>query len=69
MPKITHKKTEDILKYRKNYYQENKERISKYQKEYYRIKRGLAPDAVLNWREERKKGMRITYGLYKMNFD
>jgi len=69
MPKITHKKTEDILKYRKNYYQENKQRISKYQKEYYRLKKGLPADAVLNWSEEKKRGLRIKRGLYKMTFD
>jgi len=69
MPKITHKKTADILAYRKNYYQENKERISKYQKEYYRLKKGLRPDHNLNWRGEKITGMVRTYGEYKMVFD
>tara|TARA_R110001592_G_scaffold91224_1_gene267294 strand:+ start:1897 stop:2106 length:210 start_codon:yes stop_codon:yes gene_type:complete len=69
MPKITNKKTADILEYRRNYYQENKAKISKYQKEYYRLKKGLRPDHNLNWRGEKMKGMTRTYGEYKMVFD
>ena len=69
MPKITHKKTADILAYRRNYYQENKARISKYQKEYYRLKKGLRPDHNLNWRGEKTKYITITRGSYYMNFD
>lgn len=69
MPKITHKKTADILQYRRNYYQENKARISKYQKEYYRLKKGLRPDHNLNWRGEKLKVMVIKHGEYKMSFE
>ena len=57
MPKIINKKTADILAYRKNYYQENKDKISKYQKEYYRVKRGFRPDHDLNWRGQKIIGV------------
>ncbi len=68
MPKIINKKTADILAYRKNYYQENKEKISKYQKEYYRVKRGFRPDHDLNWRGQKIIGVTKTYGKYVMFF-
>ena len=69
MPKLTQKKTADILIYRRNYYQENKAKISKYQKEYYRIKKGLSPDHNLNWRGDKIKGMSRSFGLYTLAFN
>jgi hypothetical protein len=50
-------KTQDILQYRKQYYQENKERISAYQKGYYRRKKGLPSNFNLNWKGEKINGI------------
>tara|TARA_R110000824_G_scaffold242352_3_gene431049 strand:- start:2635 stop:2844 length:210 start_codon:yes stop_codon:yes gene_type:complete len=69
MPKITEKKTEDIFRYRRNYYQDNKERISKYQKEQYLIKKGLPLNYKLNWRGEKRIKTDIIKGYYTINFD
>jgi hypothetical protein len=69
MPKNIIKKTADIIKYRQNYYQENKIRISKYQKEQYLIKKGLPPNFNLNWRGKRRNCLEILKGNYTINFD
>ena len=69
MPKITHKKTADILQYRRNYYQYNKERISTYQKKYYRLKKGLPEDFKLNWRGEKITQLTRTFGTYIIRWD
>lgn len=69
MPKITEKKTADIFRYRRNYYQENKERISKYQKEQYLIKKGLPLNYKLQWRGEKRTRMEIIKGNFTINFD
>tara|TARA_R110002072_G_scaffold106_5_gene704 strand:+ start:425 stop:634 length:210 start_codon:yes stop_codon:yes gene_type:complete len=69
MPKITEKKTEDIFRYRKNYYLENKEKISKYQKDQYLIKKGLPLNYKLNWRGEKRNNLEIIKGYYTINFD
>ena len=69
MTKITEKKTEDIFRYRRNYYLENKEKISKYQKEQYLIKKGLPLNYKLNWRGEKRNNLEIIKGNYTINFD
>ncbi len=70
MPKISqYKLTEDILEYRKNYYQENKLRISSYQKDYYRLKKGLPIDYDPNWRGEKIKVLNKKYGKIIVSFN
>tara|TARA_R110001632_G_scaffold232591_1_gene373819 strand:- start:553 stop:831 length:279 start_codon:yes stop_codon:yes gene_type:complete len=55
--------------YRKNYYQDNKNKISNYQKNYYYKKMGYDHRKILNWKGYRVKGLVINRGLFTVIFD
>lgn len=59
----------EIKKYRKNYYQQNKEKIAEYQRQYYLRKKGLSTSHKFNWKGEKKKGMEIHHGNFTISFD
>lgn len=58
-----------IRQYRKNYYQNNKERIAEYQRRYYLRKKGLPEDHNLNWRGKKQIGIVLKYGSFVVCFD